>query len=162
MLSPSVRRRGPGGGWEAMRRIMRMSCGTGISRRRWLDGLALMPLLMSSRAAMNTDAFSERVYAKLLADADTVVRSGFAAVADAVFAKPVDREAIQHVAAAAGVPFTGVWLEAPESVLRRRVAGRQGDVSDADAAVMQRPRTYPLGVLRWHHLRCIRDAATGL
>ena len=99
-----------------------------------------------------TDEISQRVYAKLLADADTVVRGGFAVLADAVFANPVNREAIQHVAAAAGVPFTGVWLEAPESVLMRRVKGRKADVSDAGAAVIQRQRTYPLGELRWHRL----------
>jgi predicted kinase len=99
-----------------------------------------------------TDEVSQRVYATLLAHADTVVRGGFAALADAVFAKPVDRDAIQHVAAAAGVPFTGLWLEAPEAVLIHRVAGRRADISDAGAAVIHRQRAYPLGLLRWHPL----------
>jgi aminoglycoside phosphotransferase family enzyme/predicted kinase len=99
-----------------------------------------------------TDEVSERVYATLLEHADTVVRGGFAAIADAVFAKPLDRDAIQHVAAAAGVPFTGMWLEAPEPVLVHRVARRGPDVSDAGAAVIHQQRTYPLGLLRWHHL----------
>jgi predicted kinase len=72
-----------------------------------------------------TDEVSQRVYATLLAHADTVVRGGCAALADAAFAKPKDRDAIQHVAAAAGVPFTGLWLEAPEPVLIHRVADVQ-------------------------------------
>jgi predicted kinase len=99
-----------------------------------------------------TEEVSQRVYATLLTQADTVVRGGFAAIADAVFAKPEDRDAIQHVAAGAGVPFTGMWLEAPEPVLIQRAAGRRADVSDAGAAVIQRQRTYPLGLLRWHRL----------
>ena len=99
-----------------------------------------------------TDEVSQRVYATLFANADTVVRSGSAALADAVFTKPADRDAIEHIAAAAGVPFTGVWLEAPESVLIHRAAGRGPDVSDAGAAVIHQQRTYPLGLLRWHHL----------
>jgi aminoglycoside phosphotransferase family enzyme/predicted kinase len=99
-----------------------------------------------------TDEVSRQVYASLLGQADTVVRGGFTALADAVFAKPADRDAIEHVASAAGVPFTGVWLEAPPSVLIERVAGRRGDVSDASVEVLQRQRASPLGVLRWHHL----------
>jgi predicted kinase len=69
-----------------------------------------------------------------------------------VFANAHDRDAIQHIAAAAGVPFTGVWLEAPEAALIHRVAARPADVSDADAEVIRRQRTYRLGLLRWHHL----------
>jgi aminoglycoside phosphotransferase family enzyme/predicted kinase len=99
-----------------------------------------------------TDEISQRVYATLLGDANTVVRGGFAVLADAVFAKPEDRDAVQYVAGAAGVPFTGIWLDAPEAVRAHRAAGRKADVSDAGAAVIRQQRTYPLGPLRWHHL----------
>ncbi len=39
-------------------------------------------------------------------------------------------------AAAAGVPFLGIWLDAPLPVLEARIAGRRGDASDATVAVL--------------------------
>ena len=96
-----------------------------------------------------TDDVSRRVYATLMEQADTVVRSGYTAIADAVFAKPADRDAIQHVARAAGVPFVGLWLEAPERILLARVEGRGPDVSDAGADVIRRQLADRLDSLRW-------------
>ena len=99
-----------------------------------------------------TDEVSRRVYATLMEHADKVVRGGYTAIADAVFAESGHRDAIQHVATAAGVPFVGLWLEAPESVLISRVAGRGPDVSDAGFDVVRRQLTYRLDALRWHRL----------
>ncbi len=99
-----------------------------------------------------TPEVSQRVYATLLARADTVVRGGYTAIADAVFGRLADRDAIQHVAAAAGVPFTGLWLEAPEKVLRSRVAGRDPDASDAGVDEIRRQLAAPPDSLCWHRL----------
>ena len=73
-------------------------------------------------------------------------------VADAVFARPADRDLIEQVAAAAGVPFIGVWLDAPESVLIARTEQRRGDASDADAAVVRLQRSQDTGPIRWCRL----------
>lgn len=99
-----------------------------------------------------TDEMSGRVYATLMEQADKVVRGGYAAIADAVFAASADRDAVQHVAVAAGVPFAGLWLEAPEPVLSSRVESRGPDVSDAGIDVIQRQLAYRLDSLRWHRL----------
>ena len=99
-----------------------------------------------------TDDISRRVYAALMQQADTVVRAGYAAIADAVFANGADRDAVQHVAATAGVPFAGLWLEAPESVLISRVVGRGPDVSDAGVDVIRRQVAQPADSIRWHRL----------
>lgn len=99
-----------------------------------------------------TDEISKRVYATLMEQADRVIRGGSAAIADAVFAAPADRDAVQHVAAAAGVPFAGVWLEAPEPVLVSRVEGRGPDASDANSDVIRRQFAYRLDALQWHRL----------
>lgn len=98
------------------------------------------------------DAVSQRVYATLLEQADKVVRGGYAAIADAVFAKSADRDAVYHVAAAAGVRFVGLWLEAPERVLISRVKTRGPDVSDADVDVLRRQLTCAVDTIRWHRL----------
>ena len=92
---------------------------------------------------------SRRVYAELAARAAAVVRGGCAAIADAVFAGPADRAAIARAAADAGVPFAGIWLDAPESVLIARASGRRGDPSDADAAVIRRQMAEDVGLIEW-------------
>jgi aminoglycoside phosphotransferase family enzyme/predicted kinase len=98
------------------------------------------------------DEVSRRVYATLMARADTVVRGGSAVIADAVFARPEDRNTIQHVAANAGIPFVGLWLEAPASLLLSRVERREPDASDAGAGVVQQQLTQPLDSIQWYRL----------
>jgi predicted kinase len=73
-----------------------------------------------------------------------------------VFARPADREAIERVAAAAQVPFAGVWLEAPESVLIARSEQRHLDASDADAAVIQKQLAGDTGAVTWHRTNASR------
>jgi uncharacterized protein len=99
-----------------------------------------------------TNEVSRRVYATLMEHANTVVRGGYTAIVDAVFAESTDRDEVQHVAAAAGVPFTGLWLEAPVPVLVSRVEGRAPDVSDAGIEVIRRQLAYRLDSLRWHRI----------
>lgn len=99
-----------------------------------------------------TDDVSQQVYATLLDHADKVVRGGYAAIADAVFAKSADRDAVEHVARAAAAPFVGLWLEAPEPVLLSRVEVRKPDASDAGTAVVRRQLAYRLDSLRWQRI----------
>jgi predicted kinase len=100
--------------------------------------------------------------------ADTVVRGGYTAITDAVFANSTDRDAVQHIAAAAGVPFFGLWLEAPESVLISRVAAREHDVSDAGVDELRRQLAQPLDSLRWRRVDAsgsrahVRDAVSAI
>jgi hypothetical protein len=101
---------------------------------------------------------TQRVYATMTERAATVVRAGYAAIADAVYARPADRDVIEQAAAAAGVPFVGIWLDAPHDVLVERAALRQGDASDADAAVIQRQMEAGTGRILWHRI----DAAPAL
>jgi uncharacterized protein len=89
------------------------------------------------------------VYAAAAGLAGAVVRGGYVAIVDAVFARPADRAAIRHVASAAGVPFAGVWLDAPEPVLIARAEARRADPSDADAAVIRRQLAEPTGTIDW-------------
>ncbi|MDP2319851.1 MAG: AAA family ATPase [Acidobacteriota bacterium] len=111
---------------------------------------------------------TRRVYATVMTHANTVVRAGATAIADAVFAESADRDAIQHVAKAAGVTFAGLWLEAPVPVLLARVKGRVSDASDAGLETVRRQLTYPLDGLRWPRLDAsgtgqqVRDRAAAI
>jgi uncharacterized protein len=92
---------------------------------------------------------TRRVYATIADRAAQVVAGGHAAIVDAVYARPADRASIEHVAAAAHVPFVGVWLAAPESVLIARSEQRHLDASDADAAVIRGQLARDTGAIRW-------------
>ncbi|WP_029008132.1 AAA family ATPase [Azospirillum halopraeferens] len=96
-----------------------------------------------------TPAATAAVYAAIADAAAAALAAGHAVVADAVYARPEERQAIAAVAAAAGVPFHGVWLEAPAPVREQRVTGRCGDASDATAEVVHRQESYDPGPLDW-------------
>jgi aminoglycoside phosphotransferase family enzyme/predicted kinase len=99
-----------------------------------------------------TAEVSRMVYETMTSHAAAVVRAGHSAVVDAVFTDPADRAALEAATRAAGVPFVGLWLEAPEELLVDRVARRGGDASDADAAVIRMQRTRDTGTIGWHRL----------
>ncbi len=111
---------------------------------------------------------NNRVYAAAAGLADAVVRGGHVAIVDAVFARPADRDAIGHIASAAGVPFAGLWLDAPEPVLIARAEARRADPSDADATVIRRQLAEPTGAIGWQRLDAsvpmagVREAAMAL
>ena len=81
------------------------------------------------------------------------LQAGRSVIVDAVHAKPEERDAVADLAARHGVPFTGLWLEAPAEVMQARVAARAGDVSDATPRVVEAQLAYDLGPLAFAH-RC--------
>jgi aminoglycoside phosphotransferase family enzyme/predicted kinase len=103
-----------------------------------------------------TDVVSRRVYAALATRAAQLLGGGHCVIVDAVWARQSDREAIERVAAAAGVPFVGLWLDAPETVLIDRVGARRDDPSDADANVIRLQARTSRGVVHWPSLDAAR------
>ena len=102
--------------------------------RKRLNGVA--PETRLPAAAYSPEA-TRRAHAALMADLELAAGGNHAVIADGTF---LDASHQQDVAASArtmGVPFLGVWLEAPLPELERRVAARQGDASDATVAVLR-------------------------
>ncbi|HSC28988.1 MAG TPA: AAA family ATPase [Vicinamibacterales bacterium] len=95
---------------------------------------------------------TERVYARALHAAEAALRAGHSVVLDAVFGDERHRAAAQRLACAAGVPFTGLWLEAPYRIAARRLKARSADVSDATAAVLRRQAARDSGEISWTRL----------
>jgi len=83
-----------------------------------------------------TPEATARTYARLLELARACVEAGFPAVADAAFLAHGDRDAFRGLARRLGVPFGIAACEAPESVLRERIARRTGDASEATLDVL--------------------------
>jgi predicted kinase len=97
-----------------------------------------------------TPEISRRVYLTLAERARQAIRGGYSVVADAVFARPADREAIQRIAVDLSVPFTGVWLDASYATLLARIKSRRMDPSDADEGVVRQQRDQDVGAIDWH------------
>jgi hypothetical protein len=95
---------------------------------------------------------TRRVYDALLTRAAAILATGHAVIADAVYAQPEERAALEAAARAAGVPFTGLWLEAPVEALEERIARRTGDASDATVAVLRRQRDLDVGGIGWRRV----------
>lgn len=108
-----------------------------------------VPLLEHLGPEGYSSQVSERVYATLAERAAVTVGGGHSAVVDAVYARASDRQVIEQVAAAASVPFIGLWLEAPEPVLKARTERRRNDPSDADANVIRMQSAQGAGELGW-------------
>jgi aminoglycoside phosphotransferase family enzyme/predicted kinase len=99
-----------------------------------------------------TPELSRRVYGAAAQQAGAVVRGGHSAIIDAVYARPADRQAIEHIAAVASAPFVGLWLDAPEPLLIERLRQRRHDPSDADADVIRLQRAQDVGAIHWHRI----------
>ncbi|WPB87140.1 bifunctional aminoglycoside phosphotransferase/ATP-binding protein [Sediminicoccus rosea] len=91
---------------------------------------------------------SAAVFATLNAMAAEALAAGHAVIADAVFQRAPERDAL----AALDPGFTGLWLEAPLDILRARIAARRGDASDATPEVLAATAARDLGAITWNRL----------
>ena len=102
-------------------------------------------------AAYEADV-SVKVYAAMREQAAATLAIGWPVIADAVFDRPAEREALERAATCIAVPVVGIWLEAPEATLLARIAGRTHDPSDATAAVLLEQLQQDCGDIRWRRV----------
>lgn len=119
-----------------------------VLRKAWL-GLEPLDRLPSEAYTAEASAIA---YRRLFACAADALAAGHSVVLDAVFARSGERLAAEALAARIGVPFTGIWLDAPTDVRVERVKQRTGDASDAGASVAVAQQGYNLGPIRWHRI----------
>jgi aminoglycoside phosphotransferase family enzyme/predicted kinase len=107
-----------------------------------------------------TSGISTRVFATIAERAAACLAAGHSVIADAVYGQPEQRAGIEAVAAAVGVPFRSVWLDAPLAARLDRVTRRTGDASDADAVVVHRQaESIDNGAVHWRRIVADRSAA---
>jgi uncharacterized protein len=112
----------------------------GVDRLTQLDASAYAPDI------------NEQVYRRLADRARATLQAGHAVIADAVHAQPANRLEIESVARQLDVPFVGLWIDGPESVLGERLRSRAKDVSDATEEVLGLQVRTGAGPLAWHSL----------
>ena len=84
---------------------------------------------------------TDRTYAHLCVQAATIVDAGYTALLDGAFLRRWQRDRVRALAAERKLPFVVVDVQAPDALLRQRVAarGREGaDASEATLAVLER------------------------
>jgi hypothetical protein len=104
-----------------------------VERKR-LFGLAADA---ASGGAIYGAAATQQTYDRLAELAECCLVAGWSAIVDAAFLRRAERERFRHLAEAAGVPFAILFCAAPVDELRRRLAGRVGDASEATDAVLE-------------------------
>lgn len=122
--------------------------------RKRLAGLPPEGRLPPSHYTRRSDA---ETYEALFESADDHLACGSTVILDAVFLNRSEREVTQALASQARVPFTGIWLEAPERDRIARVMARTGDASDATAEVAREQARRSVGdMFGWHRMRANR------
>jgi predicted kinase len=122
--------------------------------RKRLAGLPPEMRLPPSHYTRRNDA---ETYEALFESADDHLACGSTVILDAVFLNRSEREVAEALALQARVPFTGIWLEAPDRDRIARVSARTGDASDATADVAREQARRPVGDLfGWHRMRANR------
>lgn len=106
---------------------------------------------LSPETRLPRSSYSEQAAARVYDCADRLalgaLSSGHAVISDAVYAQREHRLNIEAVATKAGVPFDGLWLQAPADIRLLRVGTRDADASDADTAVAQAQTDLVIGDL---------------
>jgi len=97
-------------------------------------------------------AVTQAVYDRIAELATTVLATGYIAVADAVYGKESERLALAKIADRTGLPFRGVWLEAPAQLLEPRITSRRGDASDATTDVLRAQLGFVSTPGEWTHV----------
>jgi uncharacterized protein len=108
-------------------------------------------------ASAYTPDASHRVYAQLRRLAADGLSAGYSVIVDAVSLKPAERASFAAVAKAAGVPFSGLWLEAPAAAMEGRLRTRRHDASDASPEVLALQLRQDAGAMNWVRI----DAGAG-
>lgn len=109
-----------------------------------------------------TAASDHETWEAMFESADDHLACGTSVILDAVFMRRSERDIAEMLAAKARVPFTGLWLEAPERDRMARVAARSGDASDAGIEVVREQSRRSVGELHWHRMRVNRPLDTVL
>jgi len=144
---------GSGKSWFASRVCTRFGIfrlRSDVERKRLFDAAGAGRPDDAGDAGLYSPDRSDRTYARLLEQADMLLRQGFSVLVDAAFLDPSRRRPFIELANVRGAPLTILDTVAPPEVLEARLEARGArgdDPSDADVAVMhaQMAEYEPLG-----------------
>lgn len=89
------------------------------------------------QSAYSTEV-SAQIHEIMRKKAREALSGGHSVILDATWLSEAARGSLPRLATQSGARFDGIWLTAETEVLEARVTARQGDASDADAAVVRK------------------------
>jgi aminoglycoside phosphotransferase family enzyme/predicted kinase len=95
---------------------------------------------------------TEETYSLLRELAAVALKAERSVIFDASFQAKGQRDETAAFALAHGVPFTGIWLEAPIEIRKNRVFRRSHDASDATVETILQQETQSVGPMEWARL----------
>ena len=98
---------------------------------------------------------TERVYRALHDQATVSAAAGYTTIIDTTFLRQDERRRISACANLARLPFIGIWLDAPSSVLMARIGNRGKDASDADMEVLKQQLKMDPGPIEWKRISAV-------
>jgi aminoglycoside phosphotransferase family enzyme/predicted kinase len=105
---------------------------------------------------------TDQLYRTLRDRAGAALRAGYCTVIDAVALLPAERRSFAEVGRQAGVPFDGLWLEAPAETLAARVDARRHDASDATREIVHHQLRIDPGPMDWRRIDAEGDVPVTL
>ncbi|MBI1424164.1 MAG: AAA family ATPase [Gammaproteobacteria bacterium] len=108
-----------------------------VERKRLVGIDALTRAKSIPGAGIYTAEMSDRTYAHLLRQAQTLLSAGFPVIVDAAFLAAARRKPFAELARQLQVPFVILQCVASASCLRQRICQRADDASDADLAILE-------------------------
>jgi predicted kinase len=106
-----------------------------VERKR-LFGLGAQQRSADRQAEIYSQEATRRTFARLAECARTALQAGYPVIVDAAFLRRDERLAFRALAAELRVPFSILRCRAAEAQLRRRVAARDAEGSDASEATL--------------------------
>lgn len=106
-----------------------------VERKR-LFGLRMLDSSSARGLNLYTLETTARTYAQLFKTARLALQAGWPVILDAAFLKRAQRQQALALADALGAPFFILDCQAPPQLLRQRLLARQGDASEANAALL--------------------------
>jgi predicted kinase len=83
---------------------------------------------------------------------------GRTVIAQKAFLRQEEREAIERLARKCDARFLGLWLDAPQAVLKKRIMERDENFSDAPAAIVKKQAAIERGEMNWRVINAGQDA----
>ena len=92
---------------------------------------------------------TEKIYELLVQRALRILSQGHSVVVDAVFAREAERAAVREAARRLNIRFAGFFLRTDLATRLNRLGRREGDASDATAAIAGLQEKYDIGTVDW-------------
>lgn len=123
----------------------------------WKQQLGISPAVKAA-AGSYTQEGRDKVLTAFEGVCVSALVVGRTVIAQKNFIRPDEREAIERLARKCDARFLGIWLDAPQAVLKTRIMNRDENFSDAPASIVRKQAAMDKGDITWRTLDAREEA----